>query len=61
MGMGVNYAARIGAAAQGSEILVSDATVAAATPRRSFAQSSARTLQLKGITAAVPVVSVDWR
>jgi class 3 adenylate cyclase len=59
--MGVNYAARIGAAAQGDEILVSTATLAAATPRRSFAQSGERTLQLKGISAPVAVASVDWR
>jgi len=61
MGMGVNYAARIGAAAQGGEILVSAATIAAATSRRTFAQVGERTLQLKGITAPVPVISVDWR
>jgi class 3 adenylate cyclase len=61
MGMGVNYAARIGAAAQGGEILLSDTTLAGATPRRTFAASAERTLQLKGISAPVRVSSIDWR
>ena len=59
LGIGVNHAARIGAAANGAEILASDATTAAA--RRSFAELPTRTLHLKGISAPVEVRSIGWR
>jgi class 3 adenylate cyclase len=59
LGIGVNYAARIGAAANGAEILASEATVSSA--RRSFAESAQRTLHLKGITNPVDVRSIAWR
>lgn len=52
-------AARIGGAASAAEILVSASTLAAA--RRPLSESGRRTLELKGISAPVEVVSVDWR
>ena len=58
VGTGVSLAARIGAAASGSEILVSRATLDAA--RRSFAVTAERTLELKGIAAPTDVVSIGW-
>jgi class 3 adenylate cyclase len=58
LGMGVNYAARIGAAADGSEILASEATLTAA--RRSSTGRGSRTLNLKGVSEPVTVVSIDW-
>jgi class 3 adenylate cyclase len=58
VGTGVSLAARIGAAANGSEILVSRATVDAA--RRSFPVTAERTLELKGIAAPTDVVSIGW-
>jgi class 3 adenylate cyclase len=59
IGIGVNHAARIGAAAEGGEVLASHATVAAAN--RSLRERGRRTLRLKGITEPVPVTSVEWR
>ena len=58
VGTGVSLAARIGAAASGSEILVSRATLDAA--RRSFSVTTERTLELKGIAAPTEVVSIGW-
>ena len=58
LGTGVSLAARIGAAANGSEILVSRATVDVA--RRSFPVTQERTLELKGIAAPTDVVTVGW-
>jgi class 3 adenylate cyclase len=58
VGTGVSLAARIGAAATGSEILVSRATLDAA--RRSFGVTGERTLELKGISAPTEVVSIGW-
>ena len=58
-GTGVNQAARIGAAADGGEVLVSAATLTGA--RRSFGEAGRRTLELKGISTPVEVVSVQWR
>jgi len=58
-GSGVNQAARIGAAADGGEILVSATTLAAA--RRPLGETGRRTLELKGISQPVEVVSVAWR
>jgi class 3 adenylate cyclase len=59
LGRGVNYAARIGAAAGDGEIVASEATFAAA--RRSVPESGRRSLELKGIAEPVPVASVPWR
>jgi class 3 adenylate cyclase len=58
VGTGVSLAARIGAAANGSEILVSRATLDAAP--RSFKVTGERTLELKGIAAPTDVVSIGW-
>ena len=58
-GKGVHEAARIAALAEGGEILVSRATVADAG--RSIAFSEGREVRLKGISAPVEVVSIDWR
>ena len=58
VGTGVSLAARIGAAAEGGEILVSRATLDAA--RRTFTVAGQRTLELKGIAAPTDVVSIGW-
>jgi class 3 adenylate cyclase len=54
----VNYAARIGAAAEGAEILASGATLEAA--RRSSADVARRSLRLKGISEPVEVGRITW-
>jgi class 3 adenylate cyclase len=58
-GRGVHEAARIGALAEGGEILASEETPASADG--SFTVSEAREVRLKGISEAARVVSVDWR
>lgn len=58
-GKGVHEAARIGALAEGGEIVVSDDMLAAAPPR--FAAGNPRTVALKGISQPVTVHSLDWR
>jgi class 3 adenylate cyclase len=58
LGVGVNYAARIGAAAGDGEILVSDSTLASA--RRGVDVNGRRTLRLKGISEPVAVSSIGW-
>jgi class 3 adenylate cyclase len=58
-GQGVHAAARIGAQAQGGEIVVSADTLAASN--HPVAVSDRRSLKLKGIARAVEVASVDWR
>ena len=58
-GTGVNQASRVGAAAEGDEILVSATTFAGA--RHSFAEAARRTVKLKGLSVPVEVVSIDWR
>ena len=55
-GSGVNQASRVGAAAEGDEILVSATTFAGA--RHSFAEAARRTVKLKGLSAPVEVVSI---
>jgi class 3 adenylate cyclase len=59
LGIGVNQAARIGAAAAGSEILVSSGTLTAS--RRSSLPLERRLLELKGISEPVEVAAIDWR
>ena len=59
LGIGVNQAARIGAAAGGSEILASAETLA--TSRRSGLAAERRVLDLKGISEPVEVSAIDWR
>ncbi len=58
IGTGVNQAARIAAAAEGGEILVSASTLV--TARTTVAERGRRTLTLKGLRVPVEVVSVDW-
>ncbi|HET6380390.1 MAG TPA: adenylate/guanylate cyclase domain-containing protein [candidate division Zixibacteria bacterium] len=58
IGRGVTLAARIGAAAAGSEILVSRATLDAS--RRSFPIASERILELKGFSTPTDAVSIRW-
>jgi class 3 adenylate cyclase len=58
-GQGVHVAARIGAAAQGTEILVSRETLDGAAT--TFRLSPPRAETLKGFEQPVEVVSVDWR
>jgi class 3 adenylate cyclase len=58
-GIGVHEAARVGALAEGSEILATvDALVGADLP---FALTNERDVQLKGIAHPVRVVTIDWR
>ncbi len=58
LGTGVTLAARIGGAANGSEILVSRGMLDAA--RRSFSELEARTLDLKGVAEPTEAVSIRW-
>jgi class 3 adenylate cyclase/tetratricopeptide (TPR) repeat protein len=58
-GSGVNLAARVESAATGGEILISGETLRDA--RRSFREADRRTVELKGISAPVDVVAIDWR
>jgi class 3 adenylate cyclase len=57
-GSGVNQASRVGAVADGGEILVSASTLAGA--RHQFIERARRTVELKGLSAPVEVVSIDW-
>jgi class 3 adenylate cyclase len=57
-GQGVHMAARIGALAGGSEILVSTASLDGATR---FGLSDSRPEMLKGFSEPVEVAAVDWR
>ena len=59
-GQGVHVAARVGGAAGREEILVSNATAAAAAPVP-YPLAEARSVELKGVREAVEVRSVDWR
>jgi class 3 adenylate cyclase len=56
-GKGVHEAARIGAMAEGSEIVASAGTAAGGR----FPTSEARTVTVKGIGDPMEVVTVDWR
>ena len=59
IGIGVNQAARIGALAGAGEVLVSAETLSAAG--RAFPEAGRRTVELKGITGPVEMVSISWR
>jgi len=59
-GRGVHVAARIGAAAAGEEILVSDAALEEAGTIR-FPVTDSRSLKLKGVGEPVEVRAIDWR
>jgi class 3 adenylate cyclase len=56
-GRGVHEAARIGALADGGEILASRSTVAGSR----FQVSEPRTVTLRGVSEPVEIVSVEWR
>ena len=58
-GMGVHAAARVGAVAQGDEVLATRATAESAGS--GFKLTEARSVALKGISTPVDVVTVDWR
>ncbi len=58
-GQGVHAAARIGALARGGEILASSETIGDGASR--YRVSDPRSIQLKGISEPVDVVSIDWR
>ena len=59
IGGGVNLAARIGAAAAGSEVLVSTATLQSS--RRRDVPGERRSVTLKGFSEPVEVASIGWR
>lgn len=58
VGTGVTIAARIGAAAEGAEILASRATLAAT--HRSFPKAGTRMLELKGIPEPTEAIVIRW-
>ena len=58
IGVGVNAAARVGAMAEGGEILASASTLASA--RRSSSGLARRSLRLKGLSEPVEVAVVTW-
>lgn len=58
-GVGIHEAARVGALAEGGEILVTRPTLDDAG--RTFATGSSRQVELKGIAGAVEVVPIVWR
>jgi class 3 adenylate cyclase len=58
-GRGVNVAARIGALAGGSEILVSTETLEGVNVP--YALSDVRAAELKGFEEAVPIAAIRWR
>jgi class 3 adenylate cyclase len=59
-GGGVHVAARVGAAAEGEEILITRAASDAAQGSR-YPLSDPRSIKLKGVPAPVEVMAVDWR
>jgi adenylate cyclase len=59
-GRDVAYAARLGAAASGGEILVSELVKSLVEPSGSVSFDAARTLELKGFEGAQPVYAVRW-
>jgi class 3 adenylate cyclase len=58
-GMGVHAAARIGAVAEGGEIVATEETVRAAG--EGWTGSETREVTLKGISEPVRILSIDWR
>ena len=58
-GKGVHMAARIGAVAEGGEVLASEPALDGTVAR--FPVSDPRTVTLKGISQPVAVRSIDWR
>jgi class 3 adenylate cyclase len=60
-GRDVAYAARLGAAATGGEILVSSLVRSLVEPSGSFSFDGPRELELKGFEGPQPSFSVVWR
>lgn len=58
-GIGVNQAARIGAAAEGGEILVSASSLGAV--RRPVTEAGRQTAELKGLSESVELAAISWR
>ena len=58
-GKGIHQAARIGALAEGEQILASLETLTAGPAR--FARSEPRTVSLKGLSEPVQIAALDWR
>ncbi len=58
-GKGVHEAARIGALAEGAEIVVSASTLECLSS--SLARTNERTVELKGVAEPVRIVSLEWR
>jgi class 3 adenylate cyclase len=58
-GIGVHEAARIGALAEGDQIVASSATATAAGGR--YALSEPRSVTLRGMAEPIEVVTVDWK
>lgn len=58
-GRGVHEAARVGALAEGGEILASTETYS--STNRRFPASAPREVSLKGISNPIEIVSIDWR
>ncbi len=58
-GKGVHQAARIGALAEGEQILASLETLADESAR--FLKTETRTVSLKGLSEPVQIVAIDWR
>jgi class 3 adenylate cyclase len=59
-GKGVHVAARVGAAAEAEEILVTDAVASQLDPAR-FEMSDSRPLTVKGVSEPIGVRTVGWR
>ena len=57
-GKGVHEAARIAALADGDEILASKTTVGSSSP---YPSSEPRTVELRGISEPIEIVSIEWR
>jgi class 3 adenylate cyclase len=57
-GLGVHEAARVGALAEGGEILATTSTVSHGP--MAFPTANERDVELKGLADPVPVVSIDW-
>jgi class 3 adenylate cyclase len=60
-GLGLHEAARVGALAEGGEILATVSTVSGSGASIQFEVANEREVSLKGLAQAVRVVSIDWR
>lgn len=60
-GLGVHEAARVGAAAEGDEIVATTSTIEGSREAFAFDVADEREVELKGLAHPVRVVSIDWR